>query len=162
MAVAVAGRIICVELGQRWNVRRRSFRGPAWQSRETQPHFGRGARLARIAAAEDDVFHLLAAQALGTLLAEHPGDGVGDVALAAAVGTDDRGDAFVEGQFGSIGERLEAGNLETFKAHYSSPVLTTSGRSFPNSDRPRRCRGRKIAVGTYPWVVLFQWIQPTR
>ena len=56
---------------------------------EPQSHFGGRRRLSRVAAAEDDVLHLVAAQALGALLAHHPGDGVGDVALAAAVGSDD-------------------------------------------------------------------------
>ena len=54
--------------------------------------------LRRIAAVEDHVFHLVAAQALRALLAHHPGDGVGDVALAAAIRADDRRDALVEGQ----------------------------------------------------------------
>ena len=40
-------------------------------------------------AGEDDVFHLAAAQRLGALLAEHPGDRVDDVALARAVRPDD-------------------------------------------------------------------------
>ena len=53
---------------------------------------------------EDHVLHALAAQALGALLAEHPRDGVDDVALAAAVGADDGGDAGVEGELGAIGE----------------------------------------------------------
>ena len=46
---------------------------------------GRGAR-------EDDVLHGLAAKRLGRLLAEDPQDGVGDVGLARAVGSDDDGD----------------------------------------------------------------------
>ena len=94
------------------------------QSRQAQAHLGGGAGLAGIAAVEDDVFHLLAAQALGALLAEHPRNGVGDVALAAAVGADDGGDALVEGQLRAVGKRLEAGNLETFEAHCCPHVLT--------------------------------------
>ena len=54
-------------------------------SLEPQPHLGGAGRLSRVAAVEDDVFHPVAAQALGALLAEHPRDGVGDVALAASV-----------------------------------------------------------------------------
>lgn len=34
----------------------------------------------------------------------------------------------------------------------------SSGTSFPNDYRPLRCRGRQIAAGTYPVVVLLQWI----
>src|SRR5580765_7479168 len=54
------------------------------EAAETQPHFRGGRRLARVAAAEDDVLHPLAAQALGALFAHDPRDRVGDVALAAA------------------------------------------------------------------------------
>ena len=36
-------------------------------------------------AGEDDVLHLAAAQRLGALLADHPGEGVDDVGLAGAV-----------------------------------------------------------------------------
>src|SRR6266496_4038457 len=64
--------------------------GHAFQdAAEPQPHFRRRRRLARVAAAEDHVFHPLAAQAFGALLAHDPRDGVGDVALSAAVGPDD-------------------------------------------------------------------------
>ena len=94
---------------------------------EPQPHFGGGGRLARVAAAEDHVLHLVAAEALGALLAHHPCDGVGDVALAAAVGSDNRGDALIEGEFRSIGERFETVNLEPLQAHawYPNPHRKT-------------------------------------
>ena len=50
---------------------------------------------------------------LGGLLAEHPGDGVGDVGLAAAVGSDDGGDAFAgELDLGAVAERFEAEDLD--------------------------------------------------
>src|SRR5207248_3070024 len=74
-------------------------------------------RLARVAAVEDHVFHLVAAQALGALLAHHPRDRIGHVALAAPVRADNRRDAFVEGELGPIGKRFEAVDLETFKTH---------------------------------------------
>jgi hypothetical protein len=84
------------------------------QAGQAQPHLGGCAGLARIAAAEDDVLHPVATQALRALLTEHPGDGVRHVALAAPVGADDGGDAMVEGQLRAVGERLEAVDLETF------------------------------------------------
>ncbi len=68
------------------------------ETAELEADLGGCRRLPRVAAAEDDVFHLVAAQALGALLAHHPGDGVGDVALAASVGADNRRHPFVEGQ----------------------------------------------------------------
>ena len=73
--------------------RRRGRRDSRRHPGQLQPHFGGRRRLARVAAAEDHVLHAIAAQALGALLAEHPGQRIDDVALAAAVGPDDRGDA---------------------------------------------------------------------
>ena len=58
-----------------------------------QRHLGPAEGGAAGGAGEDDVLHLAAAQALGALLAEDPGDGVDDVGLARAVGADDGGDA---------------------------------------------------------------------
>ena len=78
---------------------------------EPQTHLRRGRRLARVAAVEDDVFHALAAQALGALFAHHPRDRVGDVALAAPVGADNRRHPLVEGELGAVGERLESVDL---------------------------------------------------
>ena len=82
-----------------------------------QAHFGGRRGLPGIAAAEDDVLHPLAAKAPGALLAHDPRDGVRHVALAASVGADNRGHAFVEGELGPVGERFEAVNLKTFEAH---------------------------------------------
>ena len=84
---------------------------------EPQTHLRRGRRLARVAAVEDDVFHALAAQALGALFAHHPRDRVGDVALAAPVGADNRRHPLVEGELGAVGERLESVDLYSFEAH---------------------------------------------
>ena len=84
---------------------------------ELEAHFGGGGGPPRVAAAEDHVLHPLAAQALGALLAEHPGQRVDDVALPAAVRPDDRGDAGVEGELGSIRKALEAGNLQALQSH---------------------------------------------
>jgi hypothetical protein len=52
---------------------------------DREGHLGAAERRARGRPGEDDVLHLAAAQRLGALLAEHPGDGVDDVALARAV-----------------------------------------------------------------------------
>src|SRR6185436_11922863 len=80
-------------------------------------------RLARIAAVEDHVLHLVAAKALGALLAQHPRDGVGNIALAAPVGPDDGGDTLIEGELRPIGEGLETRDFETLETHYC-PLLT--------------------------------------
>ena len=76
-------------------------------STEAQPDLGGRGRFARVAAVEDHVFHALAAQALRALLAHHPGDGVGDVALAASVRADDGRHALVEGELRAVGKRFE-------------------------------------------------------
>ena len=58
-------------------------------------------------AVEYDFLHGTAAERLGALLAEHPGDGLRQVALAAAVRSDDRRDA--------AGERLVTGSTKVLK-----------------------------------------------
>ena len=107
--------------------------------RELQPHFGGRGRLAGVAAVEDDVFHALAAQALGALLAQHPRDGVDDVALAAPVGPDDGGDAIVEAQLGAVGKALEAGDVQSGKTH---------GRRFRAQPSPQTADGGGYRIGS--------------
>ena len=58
---------------------------------EHQRDLGDTHRLARRRAREDDVFHGLAAQLLGTLLAQDPQNRVRDVRFSRAVGPDDNG-----------------------------------------------------------------------
>jgi len=65
---------------------------------QEQRDFAQLRRFAGVGALENDVLHLAAAQGLGALFAQHPADGVGDVGLAAAIGTDDGGDAGFETQ----------------------------------------------------------------
>ena len=102
------GRVEPERLGSRRTRRTVGQRlGRNREAAQAQPHFGRAAGLAGVAAGEDDVLHLVAAEALGALLAQHPGDGIGYVALAAAVGTDDGGHTLVESQLRAIGERFK-------------------------------------------------------
>ena len=64
-------------------------------------------------AIEDDVLHSPAAQGPGALLPQYPGDGIGNVALAAPVGSHDGGDAgSLKGQFCFVGEGFEPLNLD--------------------------------------------------
>ena len=108
--------------------------GPRRHAAESQADFGGAGRLARVAAAEDDVFHLLAAEALGALLAKHPRDRVGDVALAAPVGADNGRHALIEGELGAIGKGFEAGNLKAFEPHatprYARTLLRSPARPY--------------------------------
>src|SRR5437764_5375097 len=86
---------------------------------QSQAYFRGRRRLAGVAALENDVLHLIAAQALRALLAEDPCDGINDIALAAAVGPDDSGDAAVEGKFRAVGEALEPGDFKSIQPHSS-------------------------------------------
>ena len=74
---------------------------------EHEVDFGQAHSLAGAAAGEDDVFHRLAAQLLGALLAEHPQHGVADVRLARAVGAHDNGHPRLELEHGAVCEGLE-------------------------------------------------------
>ena len=78
-------------------------------------HLAVGEGAAGFGAVEDDVLHTRAAQRLGRLFAEHPADGVGDVALAAAVRADDAGDTVVKFDGGLVGKRLEPHELYFLK-----------------------------------------------
>ena len=82
---------------------------------EDERHFAVRKGAAGFGAVEDDVLHGGAAQRLCRLLAEHPADGVCDVALAAAVRADDAGDAVVEFDGGLVGKRLEPHELYFLK-----------------------------------------------
>ncbi len=92
-------------------------RGRRGDVREQQTHFRGPGGLAGVAAAEDHVFHPVAAQALRALLAQHPRDRIGDIALAAPVRADDGGDPLVEGKLRPIRKGLETGDLEALQAH---------------------------------------------
>ena len=65
--------------------------------------------------AEDHVFHALGAQGARVLLAECPAYGIDDVALAAAVGADDRRDSRREVYDGPLRKRFEAEQLDSFE-----------------------------------------------
>ena len=100
-----------------------ALRGPvgalAVQAGDPQVDLGHRQGLAGLATGEDHVAHGAAAEALGALLSEDPGDGVGDIALPAAVRADDPGHAGLEIELLLVAERLEAGDLDPFQAHDS-------------------------------------------
>jgi DNA-binding response OmpR family regulator len=120
MSVAI-GMSISVAIAMAVAIRRSKFDklsiANLWrreESRQAEAHFSGRTRLARIAAAENHILHAVTAQALGALLAQHPGDRISDVALAAAVWPDDGRNAVVEGQLGPVRKRLEPVDMETF------------------------------------------------
>jgi hypothetical protein len=84
---------------------------------EGQRHLGERVRTARLGAVEDDVVHGLAAEVLRGLLTHGPADGVDDVRLAAAVGTDDRRHVVVDVDDGLVHERLEPADLDLRDLH---------------------------------------------
>ena len=121
------------------------------KSAELQLHFGRRRRLARVAAAEDDIFHLVATQALGALFAHDPRDRVGDVALAAAVGADDGGHAVIERELRPVRERFEAVDFETLQTHGTHPARLNTPRSAE-----RLARRTALQVRTVPEARALQ------
>ena len=58
----------------------------AFDVRKPEGHLGHAQGFAALASVEDHIFHLVAAEMFCALFSQHPADGVGDVALAAAVG----------------------------------------------------------------------------
>ena len=111
-----------------------------------------GARFRR--AVEDDVFHLFAAEGFRALLAEYPGDGVGNIALAATVRADDRRDAgIVDGDLSLFRERFKPNHLDTSKFQHKCVFLKESAKL---SDLKRvSWRTRTASVGPVTdWVHL--------
>ena len=82
-----------------------------------QGDFAVGGALSLLRAAENHVFHLRAAQDAGALLAQHPTDGVADIALARAVRPDDAGNSLIEDDLGPIHKGFEPVQFEFFKLH---------------------------------------------
>ena len=81
---------------------------------------GHAHRLALVGAVENDVRHFVAAQGFGGSLTEHPSDGIDDIGLATAVGTDDAGDTRGELKVRLVSEGLEAVKRETLEVHGGS------------------------------------------
>ena len=67
-----------------------------------------------VSALEDDVLHLAAAQRLGALFAQYPANAVGDVGLATAIRTHDRGHSRFKTKGSRVGERFETVQFESF------------------------------------------------
>ena len=76
-------------------------------------HIGVTQRLPGLCARENDILHTGAPQLFDTLLAQHPPDGIRHIALAAAVGTHNAGNAIVELKVDLVGKGLESVYLYT-------------------------------------------------
>src|SRR6185503_3521308 len=109
---------------------------------ETEAYFRRGAGLPCVAAAENNVLHLVAPEALGALFTKHPRDRIGHIALAASVGADNGGNALVEGELRPVGEGFEAGYFKAFETH-SCPLIPDTWTLKPEEAnrlaRPSHC-----------------------
>jgi hypothetical protein len=82
-------------------------------SQQVQNDFRHSAGLAVARSLKDHVLHFGAAQMLDTLLAQNPGDGVGNIALAAAIWAHNAGYAVTsEDEVSMIRKGLKARDFE--------------------------------------------------
>ena len=103
---------------------------------ERQGNFGdaQGRPLGR--AIENAVGHALGAKHLVALLAEHPGDRVDDVGLAAAIGADDASDpAAAEDDLRLFAEGFEAQQFDFTQFEHAAP-RKSPGSSIDAGKRP--------------------------
>ena len=89
--------------------------------------------LAPVGAGEDDILHRRSAQGLGGLLAQDPADGVDDVGLAAAIGSDDGRDPRTELNAGPVGEAFESVGDDFLEVHRG--VNRTIALPYPRRKR---------------------------
>ena len=96
---------------------------------ERERNLGHAGGLAVARAGEDDIFHLDAAQAFGRLLAQYPGDRVGNIGLSAAIGADNGGDAFPgKLHLGAVAEGFEPEDLNFLELEQRCGDLAEMGR----------------------------------
>ena len=115
-----------------------------------QGHLAEALGAAAGRAAEDDVFHLAAPEGLGALLPQDPADGVHDVALAAAVGADDGGDAPAEVHERLVRKGFETLDLDGLEEHPLTPfcpkgIKIHSGLLYQKTGRKTRFSARFYA-----------------
>jgi hypothetical protein len=86
-------------------------------SREGEGDLGQANGLPPGVSGEDEIIHPIATQEFGALLSQRPADGVGNVALAAAVRADDGGDARLKGEFNLVREGFETEERDFGELH---------------------------------------------
>ena len=84
---------------------------------ERQPDFGDVSRWAAPGAREDHVLHAGGAHVLVRILAHDPAHGLDEIGFAAAVRTDDPGQARLDLEFGRIAKTLESGHAQPLELH---------------------------------------------
>ena len=100
---------------------------------EQEGDFGVVARGALAGAAENDVLHARAAHVLERRLAHHPAQRLDQIRLAAAVGTDDAGQARLDLEIGRIAEALEAGQAQALEFHRRRPSTLEPAGGFAHA-----------------------------
>ena len=93
---------------------------------DRERHLGATERRAGRGTGEDDVVHLLGSHRGRGLGAEHPGDGVDHVRLAAPVGTDDDGHPRLQIEDGRLGEGLEPLEGQRLQEHAANDSAGTT------------------------------------
>ena len=97
---------------------------------QRERHLGHAGWLAIPRADKDHIFHARAAQALGRLFAQHPGDGVGNIRLAAPIGPHNGGNAFaMEFQFSAVAKRLKSKDLQLLQSEHASSFVEWLGNT---------------------------------
>ncbi len=92
-------------------------RGAAVGIVQHQPDFRDIARGAAAGTGEDDVLHAGGAHVLVGVLAHDPAHGLDEIGLAAAVRTDDAGEARLDLEFHGVAETLEPGQFQPLELH---------------------------------------------
>src|SRR5688572_9769351 len=95
---------------------------------QVEHDFRHAAGLPIARALKDDIFHLATAQVLDALLAQNPGDRVGNVALAAAVRPDNCSYAVAgKAKVSMVRKGLESRDFETLKLEHRCPSFDAGG-----------------------------------
>ncbi len=101
---------------------------------DDQPDLGHARRGAPGATGVDDLLHPRPPQLASAAFAQHPADGVDQVALAGAVGPHHGGDTGLEEELGLLGEGLEALHLDRLQMHVKKSMGTPL---FPATQRSK-------------------------
>ena len=105
---------------------------------QSHGHVGHAEGLALAGARENHVLHAGAAQALGGLFSEDPTDGIADVGLAAAIRSDDGGDALtVESQLSALAKGFESLQFDAFEFQQSIALCSGGVVTILNSKRKK-------------------------
>ena len=117
-------------------------------------HFGHAAGRTIPRALKDHVLHLTATQVLDTLLAQDPGNRVGDVALATAVRPDNAGYAFTcEAEVSMVREGLESCDFETLKLEHYCPSFDAGGDGHQRALSGRHYREMPLTCQQQPEAI---------